>query len=52
MPDFKQMIIDTQKDDVKLQEIVQFVRNGDKTDYSIEGDVGLYYKSKLCVLDV
>ena len=49
MPDLKQMIIDAQKNDVKLQQRVQLVRNGDKTDYSIEGDGGLYYKSKLCV---
>ena len=35
-PDLKQMIIDAQKDDIKLQEIVQLVRNGDKIDYGIE----------------
>ena len=36
MPFLKQMIIDAQKNDVKLKERVQLVRNGDKTDYGIE----------------
>ena len=46
------MMIDAQKDDVKLQQIVQLVSNGDKTNYSIKDDEGLYYKSRLCVLNV
>ena len=33
--DLKQMIINAQKDDTKLQEIVQLVNTGDKTDYAI-----------------
>ena len=33
--DLKMMIGDAQKNDVKLQEVVQLVRNGDKTYYSI-----------------
>ena len=41
-----------QKSDVKLQQSVQLVRNGDKTDYSIKGDGGLYYKNILRVPDV
>ena len=52
MPDLKQMIIDAQKNDVKLQQRVQLVRNGDKTNYSIKGDGGLYYKNRLCVPNV
>ena len=52
MPDLKQMIIYAQKNDVKLQKRVQLVRNGDKTDYSIKDDGGLYYKSRLCVPNV
>ena len=32
--------------------MVQLVENGDKTDYSIEEYGGLYYKSRLCVLNV
>ena len=52
MPDLKQMMIDAQKDDVKLQQIVQLVSNGDKTNYLIKDDEGLYYKSRLCVLNV
>ena len=50
--ELKQMIIDTQKNDVKLQQIVQLVSNGDKTNYSIKDDGGLYYKSRLCVSNV
>ena len=49
MADLKQMMIDAQKNDVKLQQIVQLVGNGDKTDYSIKIDGGLYYKNRLCV---
>ena len=52
MPYLKQMIIDAQKNDVKLQQMVQLVRNGDKTDYFIKGDGGLYYKKILCVSNV
>ena len=52
MPDLKQMMIDAQKDDVKLQERVQLVNNGDKIDYSINDDGGLYYKGRLCVPNV
>ena len=52
MPELKQMMIDAQKYDVKLQERVQLVSNGDKTGFSINDDGGLYYKSRLCVLNV
>ena len=52
MPELKQMMIEAQKNDVKLQQSVQFVRNGDSTDYSIEEDGGLYYKTRLCVPNV
>ena len=52
MPDLKQMMIDAHKDDVKLQGRVQLVKNGDKTNYSIKDDGGLYYKSRLCVPNV
>ena len=52
MLELKQMKIDAQKDDVKLQERVQLVSNGDKTDYSINDDGGLYYKRRLCVPNV
>ena len=43
--DLRQMMIDAQKNDFKLQQRVQLVRNGDKTDYSIKGDGDLYYKN-------
>ena len=33
IPDLKMMIRDAQKNDVKLQEVVKLVKNGDKTDY-------------------
>ena len=52
MFDLRQMMIDAQKNDVKLQQMVQLVRNGDKTDYSIEEEGGFYYKSRLCVPNV
>ena len=52
MPYLKQMTIDAQKNDVKLQQMVQLVRNGDKTYYSIKLDGGLFYKNILCVLNV
>ena len=39
MPELKEMMIDARKDDVKLQERVQLVINGNKTDYSINDDV-------------
>ena len=42
MPNLKRMMIDAQKDDIKLQERVQLVKKGDR----------LYYKSRLCVPDV
>ena len=46
------MIINSHKNDVKLQLRVQLVSNGDKTDYSIKDDGGLYYKNILCVPNV
>ena len=49
IPDLKMMIRDAQNNDVKLQEIVQLVRNGDKTGYFIDENGGLFYKSRLCV---
>ena len=48
----RQMVIDAQKSDVKLQQSVQLVRNGEKTDYSIEDDGTLLYKNRLCVPNV
>ena len=50
--ELRQMIIDDQKNDVKLQQSVHLVINGDKTDYSTEKDGGLLYKNRLCVLNV
>ena len=52
MPDLKHRIINAQENYVKLQQRVQLVINGYKTDYSIKDDGGLYYKSKLCVPNV
>ena len=49
LPDLKQMIVNAQKDDTKLQEIVQLVSTGDKTNYAIDESGGLLYKSRLCV---
>ena len=47
--DLKQMIVNAQKNDTKLQEIVQLVSTGDKTDYAIDESGGLLYESRLCV---
>ena len=47
--DLKQIIVNAQKDDTKLQEIVQLVNTGDKTNYAIDESGGLLYKSRLCV---
>ena len=52
IPDSKQMIVNAQKDDANLQEIVQLVRTRDKTDYAIYQSVGLLYKSRLFVPNV
>ena len=52
IPDLKQMIVNAHKDDAKLQEIVQLVITGSKTDYAIDESGGLLYKSRLCVSNV
>ena len=39
-PELRQMMIEAQKNDVKLQQNVQLVINGDKTDYDIEEHEG------------
>ena len=52
MPNLKLIMIDAQKNDVKLQQRVQLVRNGDETDYFIEEDGGLFYQNGLCVPNV
>ena len=49
IPDLKQMIVNAQKEDTKLQEIVQLVSTGDKNNYVIDESGGLLYKSRLCV---
>ena len=51
-PELRQMMIKAQKNDVKLQQSVQLVRNGDSTGYTIEEDAGLYYKTRLCVPNI
>ena len=47
--DLKQRIVNAQKDDAKLQEIVQLVSTEDKTNYVIDEDGGFLYNSRLCV---
>ena len=49
IPDLKQKIVNAHKNDAKLQEIVQLVGNGDKTNYAIDKSGGLLYNSRLCV---
>ena len=43
------MIVNAQKDDTKLQKIVQLVSTGGKTNYAIDESGCLLYKSRLCV---
>ena len=43
------MILNAQKNDAKLQEIVQLVSIEDKTNYAIDENGGLLYKSRFCV---
>ena len=52
MHKLRQMMISAQKNDVKLQQRVQLVRNGNETDYSIKEYGGLFYKNRLCVPNV
>ena len=52
LPDLKQMIVNAQKDDAKLQEIVQLVSTGDKSNYAIDESGGLLYKNRLCIPNV
>ena len=49
IPELKYMIVNAQKDDAKLQEIVQLVSTREKTNYAIDESGGLLYKSRLCV---
>ena len=49
IPDLRQMIVNAQKNDAKLQELAQLVSTGDKTDFAIDGSGGLLYKNRLCV---
>ena len=49
IPDLKQMIVNAQINDAKLQEMAQLVSTGDKTDFAIDGSGGLLYKNRLCV---
>ena len=43
IPDLKQMIVNTQKYDVQLQEIVQLVSIGDKTNFAIYENGSFWY---------
>ena len=52
IPGLKQMIVNAQKDDANLEDIVQLVSTRDKTDYAIDESGGLLYKSRLCVPNV
>ena len=49
IPDLRQMIVNAQKNDEKLQELAQLVSTGDKTDFAIDGSGGLLYKNRICV---
>ena len=49
IPDLKQIIVNAQKNDAKLQEMAQLVSTGNKSDFAIDGSGGLLYKNRLCV---
>ena len=49
IPDLRQMIVNAQKNDAKLQELAQLFSIGGKTDFTIDGNGGLLYKNRLCV---
>ena len=49
IPDLRQMIVNAQKNDAKLQELAQLVSTEDKTNFSIDGSGGLLYKNILYV---
>ena len=48
-PFLKQMIIDAQKNDDKMQKKVQMVRDGDKTGFSVKEAESLHFYNRLCV---
>ena len=50
-PVLKQMIINAQKNDEKLQKKLQMVRDGDETEFSVKEARSLYFQKKLCVSD-
>ena len=49
IPDLRQMIVNAQKNDAKLQELAQLVSTGGKIDFAIDGSGGLLYKNRLCL---
>ena len=49
IPDLRQMIVNVQKNDAKLQELAQLVSTGDKTYFAINGSGDLLHKNRLCV---
>ena len=49
IPDLRQIIVNDQKNDAKLQELAQLASIGDKTDFAIDESEGLLYKNRLSV---
>ena len=47
-PVLKQMIIDAQKNDEEMQKKVQWVKDSDKTYFSVKEDGSLYFYNILC----
>ena len=43
------MIVNAKKDDAKLQELIQLVNTGDKTDYTIDESGGLQQEEIMCI---
>ncbi len=48
-PELRQLIVEAQKEDPKLQQIVQMIQEGKQTDYVLREDDSLYFNDRLYV---
>ena len=49
-PALNQMIIDTQRNGIELQEKIQLIKDGVESEFSVKEDGSLYFRDRLCVL--
>ena len=49
-PALKQMILDTQRNDIELQEKIQLIKDGVESEFSVKEDESLNFRGILCVL--